>query len=549
MTPASWRAPATGRAVAAGALGALPWLQPLAGGPSPAVSSWLATAACVVALWALARPPLTGPGPRQLAGLALALVAWGVVVAGQVTPALVYLAGGLALVLLSAAAGRDPRLSTALQWALLGAAGASAVFGLLQYFGGAGRAAPWIHAAEVGVAYANLRQTNQYATLCWIGVAVACFGTLRLRPVLAAGLVALLAIGCAASASRTGLLALGVLAALCAAWPGPDQPRRLVLCATAIAAYAAGALLLPLLLEVFAGVVPGRRLWARLGAGETCVSRRVLWSNVLHLVAQRPLAGWGWGELDFAHYATLYEGARFCDILDHAHNLPLHLAVELGAPVAVLATAGLLAWVWRRRPWAEGQPLRRLAWALLALVGLHSLLEYPLWYGPFQLVLGLCIGWLSAAEGAANADAKPLAHGRWRRGAGTALLVAAVGYGAWDYLRVAQIYLPPEQRQAAWREDTLEHVRASWLFQGQARFADVTLATPTRANATWMYDAASRALHDSPEPRVIERVIESAVLLGRDDEAMLHLARYRAAFPQAHAEWQQRQRHPRQVAR
>ena len=48
--------------------------------------------------------------------------------------------------------------------------------------------------------------------------------------------------------------------------------------------------------------------------------------------ASSPWLGWGWGELDYAHYATLYDGPRFCDILDNAHNLPLHLAVELGIP-------------------------------------------------------------------------------------------------------------------------------------------------------------------------------------------------------------------------
>ena len=38
-------------------------------------------------------------------------------------------------------------------------------------------------------------------------------------------------------------------------------------------------------------------------------------------------------------------------------------------------------------------------------------------------------------------------------------------------------------------------------------------------------------LHYSPEPRVIERAIESALLLGKDAEAATLLARYKAAFP------------------
>ena len=41
----------------------------------------------------------------------------------------------------------------------------------------------------------------------------------------------------------------------------------------------------------------------------------------------------------------------------------------------------------------------------------------------------------------------------------------------------------------------------------------------------------------SPEPRVIERLIEGATLAGQDELALWHLARYRAAFPAAHAQW------------
>lgn len=38
---------------------------------------------------------------------------------------------------------------------------------------------------------------------------------------------------------------------------------------------------------------------------------------------------------------------------------------------------------------------------------------------------------------------------------------------------------------------------------------------------------------------MITRVIESATLLGQDELALAHLARFRAAFPQAHADWVQ----------
>ena len=48
---------------------------------------------------------------------------------------------------------------------------------------------------------------------------------------------------------------------------------------------------------------------------------------------------------------------------------------------------------------------------------------------------------------------------------------------------------------------------------------------------------AVKLLNMIPEPRVITRVIESASLLGRDELALAHLARFRAAFPREYRQW------------
>lgn len=532
------------RTAAAAFLIAAPWLNPVAQGPSPQVQPWLFSLFCGLVLWTLAGG-LRGHARASpwLLGMLAAVAAWAVLSQFALRPEVVMLAGGLALVLLAAAAASDPQLADGLQLGLLLAAAASALMGLAQYLGLAAALVPWVNEAPLGSAFANIRQTNQYSSLCWIATAVVLFGTVRLSRWASFALLVLLATGSAAAVSRTGALQGISLLAVAACWPAARREQRVALCAVAAAAYAIAALLLPVLLEASTGAATGRTLWNRLQGGEGCSSRLVLWSNVLQLVAERPWTGWGWGELDFAHYMHLYAGPRFCEILDNAHNLPLHLAVELGVPAALLATIGALAWAWRQRPWREEAPLRQLGWALVALLLLHSLLEYPLWYGPFQLAFGVALGWLLPARPAsAPASAPAVRHPL--RALGAAALAAALAYAAWDYARVSQIYLPPEQRRAAWREDTLEKVRASWLFSGQARFADLTLETVTRGNAPRLYPLAQEVLHYSPEPRVIERAIEGAVALGRDDEAVLHMARYRAAFPKEYEAWRRTQRRP-----
>ncbi|SFD85593.1 Wzy polymerase domain-containing protein [Paracidovorax konjaci] len=441
---------------------------------------------------------------------------------------------------------------------VLGAALVAAFIGLAQFFWGDPGWAPWVYPSTHGIAMGNLRQRNQQATLLCMGVWALAWWVARmqgdaaqpgepgrgLRPgfiglgMLASWSLALLAAGAAATASRTGALEWGALLVLLLLWRRSLGTPALALGVLGIAFYAAFAWLLPVLLERWTGfAVDG--LFTRFSAeGHVCDNRRVLWANVVQLILERPFTGWGWGELSYAHYSTEFPGTRFCLLVDNAHNLPLHLAVELGLPFA-LAACGLALWLaWRARPWREAEPARQLAWGLLAVVGVHSLLEFPLWYGPFQLV-ALCALAL-------------LWPGLWRAPVRAAFRTALLGAGAltaglwlacgWllvrDYHRVSQLYLAVDQRDPAFRHDTTRRVAASTVFfRDTLDFAVLTTTQPTPANAADVYAMARRIVHYSPEPRVIEALIDSAALLGRTEEAAQQMQRYRAAYPQEYGIW------------
>lgn len=467
---------------------ALPWLNPFAPGPSASAFPWLFSSFCgILGWWLIHESPVKDGQSTD----------WARVVAGS--------------------------------W--IAAALASSVIALCQYFGVAAHFSPLMNATEVGEAYGNLRQRNQFGSLTDIGIAAVLWSPLRLKRSHAIGAVMLLAVGNAASVSRTGLLQLLMLTAFAAAWTGPERRTRLGLCLAAGAAYAAAALLLPLALEAYSGLEPDR-IWTRLTRGYGCSSRSVLWSNVIYLIGQKPWLGWGWGELDYAHYVTPYPGPRFCDILDNAHNLLLHLAVELGIPLAALICGTFTCWVLRARPWRETDGTRQMAWAVLAVILLHSMLEYPLWYGPFQIAFGLSL-WMLLRSG------EPRASGNGHLILRTIFMSALVAmvYAAWDYHRASQIYLPYEARDAAYRDDTIARIRGSRLFRDQVQFAELTTTPLTAANAQWTFDTATALLHFSPEPRVIEKLIESSLMLGRMADAEAHLRRFSAAFPGEHASW------------
>jgi len=511
---------------------AFPWVDPFAAGPSSSVEPWLVSAACAAALFAIEPPARLQHGvPALLAAIAL----WAMLRTG-VVPETMVLAGACIVVLMTAASaarsGRDEGFVQAVAFGLLLAAALSTAIALVQYFDIGARLAPWVNGSVAGEAYANLRQRNQFATLTAIGMAsLFVLAPGRLKPWAAMAAIGWLAIGNAATTSRTGLAEMLLLGGLGVAWPGPRR-LRLALWGAGLAAYVIAALALPALLELASGVA-GNRLWERVAAVDACSSRKVLWSNVLHLIAQRPWIGWGWGELDFAHFETLYPGARFCDILDNAHNLPLHFAVELGLPCALLVCAAMAWAAWRAKPWAESHAARQMAWAVLAAIGIHSLLEYPLWYGPFQMAAGLSLGLLWPRGGGEAADDRARVIGLL----GAFIAGGACAYAAWDYHRVSQIYLAPEARAPLYRDDPIPSIRKSWLFRSQALFAELTITPLSRENAQWAYETARELMHYSPEPRVVEVLIESATLLGRTDEMLPELARFRAAFPEAYEKW------------
>jgi O-antigen ligase len=514
------------------ALLVLPWLNPFAGGPSPSVEPWLFAFACVLVLrWLQPRHGAAGP---VLAGLAL-LAGWAFLRSGFTLDTLA-LAGGCLLVALAAGAAAHAVARGGVAWlvnAWLLAAVASTGIALLQYFGAGAPFAPWVTPSPAAEAFANLRQRNQFACLTVIGSAAVLWHLRHGLPAWgAAALVGWLAVGNAATTSRTGLLQLVLLGAVALWWAGQQRRAVAAVAGTGFAAYSVAAFALPWL----AGGAGRHLLWERVAESASCSSRRVLWSNVAELAFQRPFAGWGWGELDYAHFMRLYEGDRFCDILDNAHNLPLHLAVELGLPLLLVALLWCGVACWRAAPWREADATRQLAWSVLLALAVHSLLEYPLWYGPFQLALGLCLGLLWPSQAPA------------RRASVDRVVVAVAAcaalFATWDYRRVSQIYRLPEERAPAWRENTGEHIARSWLFRQQARFALLTLAPLTRDNAAWTSEAAEALLHYSPEPKIIEKAIESATMLGRYDEAVLHLARYRAAFPVDYRAWSDAQKRP-----
>jgi O-antigen ligase len=190
---------------------------------------------------------------------------------------------------------------------------------------------------------------------------------------------------------------------------------------------------------------------ARLGEGGSemlATTRYELWKNALALIQADPWQGIGFGMFNMAWTLTPF-AERSGELFDHAHNLPLHLAVELGLPAAILVMM-LLSWaLWQaaRRAWQvvgdEGVAARAV-FVMLPIIGLHSLLEYPLWYNYF--LLPTAWAWGLSLRQPQDMTTRQLEQTRPRRGVvalGLAMLVGSLWLQR-DYRSLATLYQPSD---------------------------------------------------------------------------------------------------------
>ncbi|MFN9748854.1 MAG: Wzy polymerase domain-containing protein [Burkholderiales bacterium] len=371
--------------------------------------------------------------------------------------------------------------------ALLAAALVSAVFGLVQIFSPSTDFGGLILPGDFGIRVsANLRQSNHLATLLlWGGVALVFLYSsfVSVASPTRQWLVAILALGAASvlcfclilTGSRTGFLGL-LLLALWGVWGSP-WPQKVRICL--LAAPVVYALMSALWghLNSLAGEAFTSRLDLQ---GNISSNRFAIWSNTLDLIAQYPWWGVGWGQFNRAWTLTPLPD-RAPELFDHAHNLPLHWAAELGVPMALFLCALLAYGLWRMLWLARvsnpgpGAMMFAASTMMVLVVALHSQLEYPLWYAYFLLptvfLMGLSLAHDFQASQASSPipdspqSDKPLALARL---ASVALLAGTLI--AWiEHWRIGQmIENLPTNPTLETLTQRIEEAKRSWFFADQA---------------------------------------------------------------------------------
>ncbi len=493
--------------------GALPPLLAYSLSPSATMLNQCAA----VALWGWwvvavapqqARRALCGPAGSLVLALLLlaAAVLWAMAVALPSSlglSALGLLAGAVLLVWAGADAATRPAAVQLFAWfaaGLLLAGLLSAGVALAQVFApGWGEGGLIAVSGLAGRAVGNLRQPNHLCSLLqWALIALVLLAELRwLKPAMAVAMVVLLVWAVELTASRTGAAGLALLAL----WGALDRrlsrhARWLLLAMPVVYLVAFGAMAAWGHFE-HQSIGAAARLQAESSGIDSPNTRGRIWANALALVAQQPWLGVGFGEFNFAWSLTPFPG-RPTAFFDHTHNLPLQLAVELGLPLAalVLALSSAALWrAWRRSGQARGDTAlaARAACMLVATIGLHSMVEYPLWYAYFLLPAAFAWGFALGVPGAAGPAITQPGPG-WTGVAAGILLAAGGVFAVIDYHRVVVIFAPADD--SAPLAERIALGQRSPLFAHHADYAAATSGEPGAAAALG-FERATHSLLDT----------------------------------------------------
>lgn len=123
--------------------------------------------------------------------------------------------------------------------------------------------------------------------------------------------------------------------------------------------------------------------------------RTHLWKESWLIFTHFPLLGAGFGQFAWQHFqlGAELQDLRINGLYTHAHNIVMHLAAETGLAGLSILLGTLGLWFW--------QVLREQrtiyhwwGYSVLAVLGIHSLLEYPLWYAHFIGIAAFLLGML-----------------------------------------------------------------------------------------------------------------------------------------------------------
>ncbi|MGC2166602.1 MAG: Wzy polymerase domain-containing protein [Gallionella sp.] len=410
--------------------------------------------------------------------------------------------------------------------------------------------------------YGNIAQPNHFAN--YIALGIVSLGLLlqqnRLNRVVTALLSVPLLFVLALSGSRSAWLYL--LAMSASAWWLSRKCAELSVLLRYCLLLAAGFVAINLLLQL--SLVTGadraiNTLQRLMGANETGAVRLYLWQEAIRMFINSPWLGNGLGQFAWQHFQLLPElrphGVE--GLYNNAHNILFQLAAEAG--IAGLLAIGITLGSWftglrkelaidsinsRNGEGSAGSP--RLAaywWGLssLGVLGIHSLLEYPLWYIYFLAIAAILLGAMDRTRYSLE-----LAHvGRL---SATAVLLMAiailvqfrVGYRQLEQVLASRSLTDPDPHIQNVLREKMSSIHDSTLL---SPYAELFMGSLIEINGDHLADkleANGRVLHFMPIGSVSYRQSLLLAQGGNMEKAKIALTRAIWSYPNEYPQWCQR---------
>lgn len=287
-------------------------------------------------------------------------------------------------------------LSTVLAAFLVVGGELSALVGVLQHYRWHTFLDSVVTVKVSSAVYGNIAQPNHFADYLTLGLVS--LGLLYARGSLRAWQVVVLALPLLyvlpLSGSRSTLLYLLCIAGMSYLWQRRDKSLSVLWHYSLLLLPAFGLMHLMVRLPWLAGstgdVTTIQRLFGEVNSEGI---RLHLWHEAWLIFTRFPLFGAGFGQFAWQHFLLGPElrDAGMVGLYNNAHNLVMQLAAETGLAGLLVLFGTLLPWLWRARR-AERSVYHWWGYSLLAVLGIHSLLEYPLWYAYFIGVAALLLG-------------------------------------------------------------------------------------------------------------------------------------------------------------
>ena len=244
--------------------------------------------------------------------------------------------------------------------------------------------------------YANLGQPNQLATLLIWGL-LSCawaFQTRRIGSWTSICMAVFLLVGIALTQSRTAWLALGFLTA--STWWWRRLWRNSLVPWATTGLFAFFWLAHPLLYKVrqALGLAVQDELFRQSSHGEL---RFTAWRLFLRSAIESPWLGYGWTTVGNAQLKVASEFLPLYPTFGYSHNLFLDMILWLGIPLGFLISSAIVVWFLRTFTGISDAKSAILVMCL-GVVGIHAMLEFPLYYAYFLLPTGVLVGILNSQD-------------------------------------------------------------------------------------------------------------------------------------------------------